>query len=139
MAGLFQLGDYTLSSGRKSAWKIDCDALTDDDMKALAAMAAERLDWFPFSRVVSVPKGKSDSPIDNAQRFAMALWPFCATDELGRVLIVDDVLTSGESMRACNAAVAELSDVESIMGLVIVAREKPPGWIIPLLQLWSPA
>jgi len=33
---LFQFGDFSLHSGSKSKWKIECDALTDEDVEALA-------------------------------------------------------------------------------------------------------
>ncbi len=134
---LFQLGDYTLSSsGAKSPWKIDCDALTDEDMAALAVMAAERLDFYKFGRIVPVPKGKSSSPIDNAKRLADALQLYI-TNGSRDVLVVDDVLTSGDSMaKSRDAYVAQHHpQVNEIMGLVIFARTKSPGWVIPLFQL----
>jgi hypothetical protein len=35
---LFQLGSFTLASGKSSYWKLECDALADDDIKTLAEM-----------------------------------------------------------------------------------------------------
>ncbi len=139
MAGLFQLGEFTLSSGRPSQWKVDCDALSDDDMAALAVMATNWLPFYQFGFVVPVPKGKSDSPIDNAKRFADALQPYAMAGSRD-VLVVDDVLTTGDSMAKCrDAYVAQHHpQVQEIMGLVLFARTKAPGWIIPLFQLWCP-
>ena len=45
---LFQLGDFTLASGQRSRWKIECDNLLAEDWQALAVIAAEILP--PFTR-----------------------------------------------------------------------------------------
>lgn len=86
---LFRTGSFSLASGESSRWKIDCDALTDDDWKALAVMAVEML--APFQSVYGVPSGGCP--------FELAL----AKYETGRrddpVLIVDDVWTTGGSWR----------------------------------------
>ena len=52
---LFQLGDFTLRSGRGSKFKIECDAWTDEDVECLAWMM-----WrlcAPFGSVEGVPRG----------------------------------------------------------------------------------
>lgn len=116
---LFQLGNFTLHSGATSAWKIDCDALTDDDLAALAVMAAEQLS--PFSIVVGVERG--------GVRFAQAMHKHVDPD--GIVLIVDDVLTTGASMEEIRKRWSD----EHTMGLVIFARSQPPGWVTALFQM----
>ena len=48
-------GDFTLNSGAKSKWKIECDAFTDADWQGLAQLIAEST--APFHEVVGVPRG----------------------------------------------------------------------------------
>lgn len=86
MANLFETGNFILSSGQKSSWKIECDALTSDDWYTLATMIAERCG--PFSEVIGVPRG--------GLQLAGMLQMF-RTEE-GPRLVVDDVYTTGNSI-----------------------------------------
>ncbi len=52
---LFQRGAFVLSSGAKSTWKIECDALTPDDVETLAEMIRQIV--VPFGSVEGVPRG----------------------------------------------------------------------------------
>ena len=72
-------------AGPRLPFKIECDALSDDDLKTLAALIARKQ---TFSRVLGVPRG--------GLRLAHALERYCSPE--GDVLIVDDVLTTGKSM-----------------------------------------
>lgn len=93
---LFNYGDFTLHSGAKSSFKIDCDALTDEDIEAIAKMLMEILP--PFGNVEGIPTG--------GLRLAEALKPYCtpgAKSTRGSYrdsewLIVDDVATTGKSI-----------------------------------------
>lgn len=117
---LFNLDQFKLHSGGISEWKIDCDALTDDDLKALALMLAERLP--PFGTVVGVPQG--------GLRIARALRPYITH---GPVLIADDVLTTGASMEDMRRIVRE-----PCIGAVIFARTTTVSdWIYPLFSMPS--
>ena len=82
--GLFRLGNFTLHSGDKSNWKIDCDALTDDDWLTLAFIIKSRV---AYGAVIGVP--------DGGTKLAYHLKRY---ETKGPVLIVDDVLTTGASM-----------------------------------------
>ena len=118
--GLFQTGDFTLASGQKSTWKLECDALSPDDWAGLAAIAVQHLP--PFGAVVGVPRG--GIPLANAmEKYATT----------GPLLVVDDVWTTGGSMkrflRAGNIA------ADSVIGLVAFAPNPPEPWVTALFQM----
>ena len=118
---LFNIGNYKLSSGRESKLKIDCDFLTDEDWEALAQIAVHLLPL--FSRVEGVPTG--------GLKFAKALEKYtcsklCGAD--GKLLICDDVLTTGGSM------IKQRAGREAI-GIVVFARGICPSWVTPILPL----
>lgn len=112
---LFRSGDFTLHSGKRSAFKIDVDALTDAEIGTLAVALIERLP--SFGQVEGVPTG--------GLRLADALLPF-VTD--GPLLIVDDVLTTGGSMEAHRKG-------RRAMGAVLFAKGDVPAWIYPLFTM----
>lgn len=114
---LFQTGLFQLHSGAYSTWKIDCDALTWEDIETLAGMVAQKLGYV-FSAVEGVPQG--------GLRLAVALQGYCQAS--GPLVIVDDVLTTGESMEEQRAGRAAL-------GCVIFARgPHVASWIQPLFR-----
>ena len=107
---LFQLGDFTLASGAKSSWKLECDALTDADWAALAVMVHQIVG--PFSRVYGVPRG--------GLKLSAALAPL-ATAGAYLPLVVDDVFTTGGSLDRFIAS----QQLEPCMRCVVFAR----GWL----------
>lgn len=112
---LFQQGNFNLHSGVKSWLKIDCDALTNEDLDTIAHLLIFRLP--EFGSVEGVPTG--------GLRLAKALESYITT---GPLLIVDDVLTSGGSME-------EHRNGRDAIGSVIFARRQPARWIVPLFQM----
>lgn len=127
---LFQLGDFRLHSGAKSFFKIECDALTDTDIECLARLAVDRVP--PFGEVMGVPRG--------GLRLAEALKPY-RRPHCPRVLIVDDVYTSGDSIRrqAEHAQRQFKCSSEQLRGLVIFAREPiEHPWVRAIFQITSP-
>lgn len=85
---LFSNEPVTGASGKSLTWKIQCEALTDEDWEWVAHRAVE---IYPFFRdVVGVPTG--------GERFAEAVRKNFDTTRDAPVLIVDDVLTTGHSM-----------------------------------------
>ncbi len=84
---LFQWGAFTSASGKPLQWKIECDALTDEDWQCIANIGMYVLP--PFGGVAYVPTGGA--------KLARAFKPYCmlGTD---RWLVVDDVWTTGKSM-----------------------------------------
>jgi hypothetical protein len=121
---LFQLGEFRLHSGGVSGWKICCEALTDNDWKALALMLAERLP--PFGVVTGVYRG--------GLKLAEALGRH-RNPSVPRALVVDDVLTTGASMGGAAPAVAARYPGYDVAGAVVFARGPVPDWITPLFRM----
>jgi hypothetical protein len=123
---LFQLGDFTLHSGAKAKWKLECDALADADWKALAEMIAQMVG--PFSSVEGIPQGglKLAEYLDKYK-----------TSEPGFHLIVNDVLTTGGSL--IRARAAYLADpahsATQVDGAVVFAQGRCPAWVRALFQM----
>lgn len=113
---LFSQGEFTLHSGRASWMKIDCDALTDDDIATLARAAAAVVG--EFGTVEGVPSG--------GLRLAAALEAYVTPG--GPLLVVDDVLTTGGSMEEHRAG-------RDAKGFVVFARGDCPGWVTPLMRV----
>ena len=122
MDNLFQLGEFTLSSGEKTHFKIDCDALVDDDIACIAKLVVDMVG--DFEEVIGVPTG--------GLRLARALQkykvPGCMV-----LLLVDDVLTTGRNIQELLTS-APTKDVK-IKGAVIFARGECPAWVTPVFQL----
>ena len=127
MIELFQLGDFTLASGARSRWKIECDAITPAGWAALAAMAAERLP--PFGPVYGVPRG--------GLPFAEALRKY-ATPGCQAALVAEDVVTTGGSIERYVEAMSndpQTSFSPHYTGVCVFARGKCPAWVTPLFQM----
>lgn len=84
---LFQLGKFISHAGNELEWKIECDALTDEDWDCLAKMISERCE---FGSVYGIPRG--------GVKLQNALEKYCTKGNHIR-LVVDDVYTTGKSMR----------------------------------------
>ena len=120
---LFQKTKVKLSTGSISDFKIECDALTDEDWECLAYLISKRLD---FRLAVSVPTG--------GDKLAKALNKYCRAHIDYPVLLCDDVLTTGKSMEK---RMEGLLNSDDTIGVVVFARGKCPGWITPLFQMWD--
>ncbi len=120
---LFRLGDFTLSSGEASPFKIDCDALSDEDWAAVAAMLAEQLP--PFYSVDGVPRG--------GLKLAEAMRKYVRRGG-GKHLIVDDVLTTGGSIARWRQRYPGCQ----VIGAVLFARGPAPSWVTPLFRMAEP-
>jgi len=120
---LFQLGNYTLHSGAKSDWKIECDVLGTGDWEALAKMASEILS--PFGKVSGVPRG--------GLAFAKALEKYITPGDKG-ILIAEDIVTTGGSM--VNHVLSNFPDDFSyIKGIAVFCRGKKPYWVKSLFTM----
>ena len=101
---LFQLGKFTSHAGNELNWKIECDALTDEDWDCLARIINERT---RFGSVYGIPRGGT--------KLALALEKYITPGHPLR-LVVDDVYTTGKSMRE----IMEGND----LGFVVFARNR---------------
>ena len=90
MIKLFQIGDFISHAGLKLPWKIECDALSKDEWRALARMIMD-YQKRPFSRAVGIPRG--GIPL------AEALDEYSTRSIDDPVLIADDVYTTGTSFK----------------------------------------
>ncbi len=116
MSNLFRLGQFILNSGNKAEFKIEADALTNDDWECLAYLVSKMVVNFGF--VEGVPRGGT--------KLAECLKRYIT---YGPLLIVDDVLTTGGSMdRHRNGRHA--------LGAVVFDRSAVrPGWISSLFVM----
>jgi len=117
---LFQTGSFTLHSGDRSDFKIDCDYLKLSDLQSLAKFIGSR---FQFSEVYGIPSG--GTALANALRVYRTDTP--------SLLIVDDVYTTGASMK--DAYLQHRGKWKSVQGVVIFSRaEEEWGWVTPLFK-----
>lgn len=118
---LFIKSNFILSSGQKSGFKIECDALTNEDWECLAHLASEILP--DFKEVVSVPTG--------GDKFAKQLNAYCKDDKSLPILICDDVLTTGGSMAQ------KRQEIEGkVIGVVAFSRGQTPNWVYKIWQIF---
>ena len=123
--GLFQRGSFKANSGKTLSWKIECDFLTESDLRCLALELVVKR--FKFKRVVGIPSG--------GDRLAKILQEFVDPTS-GITLIVDDVLTTGMNMNRVFNEVIKEDPSTNIYGIVIFNRARyVPIWIRPLLVL----
>lgn len=115
--GLFQRHNFVSHSGLLLSWKIECDALSGDDIETLAYLIGKS---FQFSGVVGIPRG--------GLKLAEALKEYAGTGE--NMLTVDDVLTTGGSMEEMRQKIEQ-----KCFGVVLFARGECPDWITPLFQI----
>jgi hypothetical protein len=127
---LLNYGKFTSHSGKRLHYKIDCDALSDEDLKTIAKIIGSRLQ---FKEVLGIPSG--------GMRLAKELKKY-KVDDADMVIIVDDVLTTGESMEfarkhSLKFSAKYCSNAENIIGVVIFNRmqEPLPKWIYPVFNV----
>lgn len=122
---LFRAGEFVLASGRTATWKIDCAALTPADWQGLALILKPRV--LPFDRVMGVPTG--------GLPFADALREH-ETEDAYRILVVDDVWTTGGSMdRFICDTFSGWTYAPKIQRAVVFARKPPPPTVVALFTM----
>lgn len=113
---LFERKHFISHAGLPLEWKVECDALTDDDWETLALMISERC---KFSYVEGIPRG--------GMKLANALQKYCYRSLQSRdfpLLIVDDVCTTGKSLEV------QRGGRKDVIGFVVFSRNRNllPNW-----------
>ena len=114
---LFKGGSFKSHAGLELSFKVECDALTNNDLETLADTVGNKIE---YSNVYGIPRG--------GVRFAEALEKYKSSS--GPTLIVDDVLTTGTSMEEARKEYGKDS-----VGLVIFARGTCPAWVKSIFNL----
>lgn len=121
---LFREGEFVGHSGRILPWKIECEALTDEDWEWAAARVSAR---YTFHEVYGIPRG--------GVAFARALAAHLSKGGQFK-LIADDVLTTGKSMTDARKELGWENDL--CLGVALFSRadhSKLPGWMRGILTL----
>ena len=87
---LFQDGDFISHAGLPLSWKIECDAISEEEWRCLAKMIME-YQTAPFSKAEGIPRG--GVPLGNA------LNEYASGNPEDPVLVADDVYTTGTSFQ----------------------------------------
>lgn len=119
---------FMMHSGGVSHYKIECDALTDEDIECLAWIIAQKTKRFAKNEKGSGIKDVHGVPRGGV-RLQKALEKY--KDDHGIQLIVDDVLTTGTSMEEARKKLGWTDAV----GVVVFARGKCPDWIKPMFEM----
>ena len=124
---LFKSGDFKSHSGLDLSWKIECDALSDSEWFTIKKMIMEYSP--PFREVVGIPEG--------CVKLGSLLNEHATGDEKDPVCIVDDVLTTGESMEYFLSQYQRNRRLMPFMaiGWVVFARGPCPHWVSALFQM----
>jgi hypothetical protein len=129
---LFSRGDFQLHSGARSDYKVDCDALSNEDIDTVAYLLnfwIRRVHEWTFKTVIGIPSGGT--------RLEKAFEAYCTPeDPTAGILLVDDVGTTWKSMEEERLNILRRTNfTTSVHGAVIFARTKPPIWIASLLRM----
>lgn len=125
---LFKKTDWTMGSGGVAHYKINGEALTDEDFDALAFIVSEKLRTFANREKSAIRTVYGATA--TGERFAKAFDPY--VDSWGSItLIVDDVLTTGTTMENAKMRYG----VADALGVVIFARGNVPDWVKPIFTM----
>ena len=86
---LFQDGDFTSHAGLPLKWKLECDAISDEEWHCIAKMIMD-YQGQPFCKAYGIPRG--------GLKLAEALNVYASGDKKDQALVCDDVFTTGTSM-----------------------------------------
>jgi len=125
--GLFVLGKFKSHAGFILDWKIDCDTLTEKDLKCLAKIIASKVGL--FDKAYGIPRGgtRLAKELDRIR--------YGHNHRYETILLVDDVLTTGNSMKEAKKEYLSKHPHIEVKGAVIFARGKCPHWVTPIFKL----
>ena len=121
---LFQSVDFKSHAGLDLSWKIEMDALEDEEWVTISQMILELSQ--PFREAIGVPRGGT--------RLGKLLNQYGTGNLQDPILIVDDVLTTGGSMEEFKRKRVFRNPTKYI-GWVVFARGFPPQWCRALFQM----
>ena len=124
MDKLFQSVDFKSHSGLELKWKIECDALSDPEWFTISQMIMEIS--VPFKEAIGIPRGGT--------KLGNLLNQYGTGKKEDPILLVDDVLTTGESMKEFKTKRTWRNPADYI-GWVVFARTKTPKWVTALFQM----
>ena len=124
MDKLFQSVDFKSHSGLELKWKIECDALSDPEWFTISQMIMEIS--VPFKEAIGIPRGGT--------KLGNLLNQYGTRKKEDPILLVDDVLTTGESMKQFKTKRSWRYPSDYI-GWVVFARTKTPKWVTALFQM----
>ena len=122
---LFQSQNFKSHSGLDLNWKIECDALSDPEWFTISKMIMERTP--PFREAVGIPRG--------GVKLGDLLNEHATGNEKDPICIVDDVLTTGESMEYFLSQYQRNRRPFMAIGWVVFARVQTPDWVRALFQM----
>ena len=122
---LFKSINFKSHSGLDLTWKIDMDALDDFDWFTIKKMILEITP--PFREAVGIPRG--------GVKLGDLLNEHATGKEEDPICIVDDVLTTGESMEYFLSQYQRNRRPFTAIGWVVFARAQCPPWVTALFQM----
>jgi hypothetical protein len=123
MNNLLQKKNFISHAGLNLTWKMECDALTNEDWQTVVHLVNEYFKAIGgFKEAIGIPRG--------GLVFAQSLQQY-RDPKSHRILIVDDVLTTGKSLHDERAARFKNTDYDPIEGVVLFNRSSGyvPSWI----------
>ena len=124
---LFQSVNFKSHSGLNLTWKIEMDALSEQDWFTIKKMIMEITP--PFREAVGIPLG--------GVKLGDLLNEHATGKEGDPICIVDDVLTTGGSMEYFLTQYQRNRRPFTAIGWVVFARTQCPPWVKALFQMPS--
>ena len=122
---LFQSVNFKSHSGLNLTWKIEMDALSEQDWFTIKKMIMEITP--PFREAVGIPSG--------GVKLGDLLNEHATGKEGDPICIVDDVLTTGGSMEYFLSQYQRNRRPFTAIGWVVFARTQCPPWVTALFQM----